>query len=409
MQLLLQTLVAGSFCWFVVSRFRRYAYLLLHAQDLIEGALTGCLRQPVRKLFLIAATCVISFNVMPTIRSADGELRAQEARSQPTDTINAVFQAWRARQQRIKTARVKVKVSRTMSAGYLNNVTELVTRKEGMVRNEALTYEAIEELVYDGLRMKHTYNGPLWSIDEGKLENHSSVSAFNGKELRTFQRIDQAKQPLQGFIENEQQLDIQSYRHFAPLFWLLQPMNTMLGRSARSDFILEAPVPDRRADEFVFVNEELLLKISVGEAPFYVIKNCSRLLEENDGWQIDVDYRTDPEFGRLPRSWKVVSLADGGKDTMDCEVLTVDLNQEIDPATFNVEFPPGTVVLDRRQPGTRVVKAREDGVLEPLLVSENASSIRRPIVVLNIVVVVLLIALITWKRLRPRETMRHPK
>ena len=64
--------------------------------------------------------------------------------------------------------------------------------------------------------------------------------------------------------------------------------------------------------------------------------------------KLDVDYQRDPDVGWVPKSWTIIrSYVDGSLlMSASSSVGEYRINPTLDAAEFQIEFPPGTYVVD---------------------------------------------------------------
>ena len=68
----------------------------------------------------------------------------------------------------------------------------------------------------------------------------------------------------------------------------------------------------------------------------------------------DITYRLDPSHGWTPTNWRTVQNAAGNlRRSVVARVIKSAINIEIPRQDFQIEFPPGTVVIDMSNKGER--------------------------------------------------------
>jgi hypothetical protein len=86
-----------------------------------------------------------------------------------------------------------------------------------------------------------------------------------------------------------------------------------------------------------------------------------------------VDYEREPTVGWAPKSWKYSFYA-GGKlrKSLAAEVKRFAVNVELNDEDFAVAFPPGSIVVDKVEGRTWLV--RDDGEKRFILDSERGAT-----------------------------------
>ena len=72
--------------------------------------------------------------------------------------------------------------------------------------------------------------------------------------------------------------------------------------------------------------------------------------------QADITYRQDPAHGWTPKGWRIVQPANGDlRHSIVAHVTDSAINIAIPRSRFQIDFPPGTVVIDMRNNSERYV------------------------------------------------------
>jgi hypothetical protein len=78
--------------------------------------------------------------------------------------------------------------------------------------------------------------------------------------------------------------------------------------------------------------------------------------------QADITYRQDPSHGWTPIGWRIVQPANGAlRRSIVARVTDSAINIAIPRSRFQIDFPPGTVVIDMRNNSERYVVGVDGG------------------------------------------------
>jgi len=89
--------------------------------------------------------------------------------------------------------------------------------------------------------------------------------------------------------------------------------------------------------------------------------------------QIDVDYVMHEDFGWVPQAWTVFTLDEDGRriDCQEHELESVRINADVSEADFSIDFPPRTLVTDRRDGSPSSFFVEDDGTHRPISEDEK--------------------------------------
>jgi hypothetical protein len=207
-----------------------------------------------------------------------------------------------------------------------------------------------DSVLIAGDKMKHASKGPVLFADTGKYLYQESVSAFNGKESRTLTLIPNSITPKQGLIDDRNTIDIMLLRDFEPLFWLLKPKESVFNKSIGEEVLISEGVNEEsgREIEIHFTKPDIVFRIAsdlgvnvVGFTLGAGLKNSVK---------IDVAYAKDEVVGWTSASWVVTSTRGELKSVTSCQVIKAALNEPIEAAAFDIEFPQDTKIIDQTNP-----------------------------------------------------------
>ncbi len=188
-----------------------------------------------------------------------------------------------------------------------------------------------------------------------------SRSAYDGKESR---RLYQGSKST-GNILDQAGCDDADRVGLRPLILAFRPFHPEMGAMSLDNFRVSAEGRVVDGIECVMLEElgDKKKKATVWVAPAqdYAMVRFVQRYKGRVGFSIDMTNTRDAEHGWIPSSWKVRSLRGDGSLSTSSEWRRVKyaLNRPILRSEFQIAFPPGTRVEDRRT--GELFLAREDG------------------------------------------------
>jgi hypothetical protein len=82
----------------------------------------------------------------------------------------------------------------------------------------------------------------------------------------------------------------------------------------------------------------------------YVVRRYQSTRKRGRSVRIDIEYSVDPKHGLVPSTWQCL-ISDSTRrifESAACSVVSYELNVPLPDSDFQVEFPAGTFVLDKR-------------------------------------------------------------
>jgi len=336
--------------------------------------------------------------------------------------LDAIFEAWKARFERVQTAR-------------FDWTLKVEDRDVGPNPDDVAQYENTCVYVF-GAGQRRRYEAKGWQGKyEGGIQSLNCVFTDNGAgEWRELYHPSERFNFPTGLIEERQW----GRREFIPL---LLCFGRMMGRSAidrarvqiadtqyqlnkgRGVLVEETESPQSRKRSFVF-------------DPALAYSLVRLIVTDRSGtpdYEFDIRYQKSAEGVYVPQSWTYVLFKPDG--TVSClkeaRVTRYALNPEVPEETFLLEFPVGTSVYDaktrerfiqRANGRRRVITPAEEQALVPysvLLQTESGQTLRELqspasprrrselwLVVANVVVVAVVLGV---ARFRKRRSDRSPK
>jgi hypothetical protein len=228
--------------------------------------------------------------------------------------------------------------------------------KKLTVPAEDLTYDASARLCLDGDKMRYSYLNKIWSVPLDKFVDLEFTSVFDGAIPKSLLAMSGDAYPT-GKISRLDHHEDAHNANLKPLLLSFRPLDASLGIGASSNWavssqrgivgghtcrILESTNQATDIDRSIWVDPErdwIVLR--------YLETNKEKVII-----QIDVDYESDPTHGWVPSSWRITWCRPDGpvQEASVNKVTEYTINDPVDAAMFDIEFPPETCVEDQRTP-----------------------------------------------------------
>ncbi|MCI0459026.1 MAG: hypothetical protein L0Z62_18875 [Gemmataceae bacterium] len=311
----------------------------------------------IRKLLSLPATAcaLLGLALLPPLR--------MEAQQSYTEEM--IGKAWQGRQERVRSARFTWTGTQTDPKGTISNLWKIgdpgISKDPNfkeVIPPRDTTFPYSGSLVFAGNQLRYSYTSARWSLKTGSYEPFSYLGVFDGTVCKVLNRYgEKADKPWpQGMVRGEKQ-------HLNATEALLQPiLLTFRGRTPG----MHAPNLDslRLTGRKATINNrsclELQRRVAVSDvesqlwvdpARDFVFVRYLRLDKRILRQQIDVTYEMGPGNVWVPKEWAIISNERNGTLRRSYRVRLTDceINPSIDPASFDLEFPPGTAVFDAKQ------------------------------------------------------------
>ncbi len=290
-------------------------------------------------------------------------------------TEEMIGKAWQARQERVRSARFIWIGTQTDPQGTISNFWK---RADPNIRKDPNFKEVIPprdttlpyngSVAFDGNRLRYSYTSAKWSQKTGSYQPYSYLSVFNGTVCKVLDRYGEKddKPWPQGSVRAEK-------RHIDAIVALLQPilMSFRSRTPGMHGFKLEGM---RLTGRKAIINKRSCLELHqvilrggvesqlwVDPARDFVFVRYLHLKKGITTTQVDVTYELGREKFWIPKVWAIIFAEANGalRRSYRVRVTEYEINLPVDPASFDLEFPRGTVVYDFKQDLQYVV--RPDG------------------------------------------------
>lgn len=292
---------------------------------------------------------------------------------QSSYTIEQIAKSWKARQERVRSARFKWTETKFFLAHTLLYLPEGGIRKGSplvKLPEEDLTIERSVAISFSESMMRYSYEGPTWVPQVGKALHRRYVSVFDGELSKNFHGGDGKGGELyhpSGFIRGKKlhydydngtlTAILITYRGCQPDMggvdiagYRLSSKRGMIGE--RTCLILEPP-RSARSQKCFWVHPQ---------REFVVLRVEQRDKRGGVLSTLDITYVEHPPDGFVPSGWKYVDTGGSGNIVFrqtEAKVSECEINCDIAKSEFQFDFPPGTRVTDHRSRQSYVI--REDG------------------------------------------------
>jgi hypothetical protein len=302
----------------------------------------------------------------------------QEELGSPPDrpSIATIRQVWEARERQLSSVRITWSTKRYYAKGSLNahipGQNSLPPSDQTLTSSHDLTV-ALEKLRY-------AYDVPVWAPSRNSFVHGLTVSTFNGKESRTL------SPPTFGFpagIRNMETLPAEvSLAELRPILNWMRPLSLRLGGYLIDDF----EVTPQRAfvgTDAMIVLERRQKQPGDGREVVWVAPSQDWNIVHRDVFsesgQLQLSYdctfeQNGPKGLLVPHTFTVRWLApDPSRSrTYTATVEAVDLSPSTARQTFELEFPPGTLISEA--PSGKGFLVSPSGIERPISKAEAALS-----------------------------------
>jgi hypothetical protein len=287
----------------------------------------------------------------------------------PTAGEDPAVRAARARQGAVRTLDVRFKWTEVYRKGVF---------KSGVPKNSQPPIpdlEWVNRLVLDRDKIRIEFIQSISMPNTGHVGKINSIGTFDGTTTKLFSPVEGGGVPSAlGSIEKEPRRVIErmlgrhwpittAFRGVSPsLFGLTIDQLDPTGASLMIDGSLcreYAPKPPDKSPPRYWLDTD----------KDYVLRRVQTLWNDSRvAAQLDVQYRRDPTAGWVPVSWVSKGFQQDGAlfSTVTVEVLSLSVNTPQAPEQFDLTFPPGTYVADRRTDEKKAYLVQPDGSLGEL-------------------------------------------
>ncbi len=274
-------------------------------------------------------------------------------------TLGQVLNAWRNREQQVKTFKFRWTEEHFQARDSLELPLGQKPNGDSFPPRDT-TYRVKSSCEMDRDMMRYGFSGESLQVyNDGALEHREYVSASDGVFSRAFWPIpNKLRAYPKGITFDDKVCCDAGTLEVKPLLWIYRALDP---RFAFSESSLRLSPNDEMIDDVkckvvYFEMGGMRCSIWTDSARDFVPLRFtigSPVTGEMTTWT-DISYRRVPSHGWTPTSWRTVQPAAGNpRSSVVSRVMESAINIEIPREHFRIEFPPGTVVIDMSNKGER--------------------------------------------------------
>ncbi len=274
-------------------------------------------------------------------------------------TLVQVLHAWRNREQHVKTFRLRWTEEHFQAKGTLELPPDRKQNGRSFPPRDT-TYRVKSSCEMDRDMMRYGFNGESLQVyNDGALEHREYVSASDGVVSRAFWPIpNKLRAYPKGTTFDEKICCDASTLEVKPLLWIYRALDPRFAFSERS---LRLSPNDEMIDNVkckIVYFEKNGVRSSIWTDPardFVPLRfTIGSPVTGEITIRTDITYRQVPSHGWTPTGWRTLQPATGDlRRSVIARVMESAINIEIPRERFQIEFPPGTVVIDMSNKGER--------------------------------------------------------
>lgn len=275
-----------------------------------------------------------------------------------------IFRAWNDRPQKLSSLRIS-----WVEQEFIKKGVDSSPADTNAVPPEDVSREFRRSVSLDGMnRMRYEADGAFRAYHEpGDLSQQHYLSVFDSNACKIFWPKPKNRKSGIGYITDKNRNEAVTKLSMKPLLWAFRPMvpsygniNTINCRIAgkqgmideRPCIILEEPLEG---------SQKAIRQYWVDPGMDFAIRRFVSLKRNRVSITMDIDYVPDAASAWIPSGWKYTWAKEDGTlaRSGSARVTSSVVNPLINPAEFQFEYPPGTIVTDMRSKEDFLVK--EDG------------------------------------------------
>jgi hypothetical protein len=271
-------------------------------------------------------------------------------------TKDAIAGVWRARQDRVRTARFNWNETGLIAAETKLRRPSCDQPPEALPPNDRKFKRSVM-LSLNGKMLRFSQIGPEWEASLGTLVKRLYVSTFDGETSRRFYSGDEAVPrrfaPV-GFDHPEARNHESNYYMLAPVLLTYRACAPDTGGRDLAKFDIGAKKGTIDGHKCILlatakpsqIVEELWLD---PDRDFVVLRVARSMPGKNT--TLDISYDQDPKLGWIPSAWRWVAFGPESGRIFEEHAASVTLhefNTDVPREQFQFTYPSGTLVRDRR-------------------------------------------------------------
>jgi len=322
---------------------------------------------------LRAAAVVMLVGACLAISSSEG---AAMAKAVPT--VEHILIAWKARQDRTRSARLELKETELIPKGTTRPprpdgeaITESVGSSLEWLPHTDTSVECCWTLLLSGKMLRMTREGSYWHSHRAAVLQDRYDTTFDGEVARSFFDETTSIGQLKGFIEKDARNPEFSIRTYLPMALAFRPCDLDMGGLDLKHYMVNATMDTIDGRACVVLSPDPPSLHGEGKTlwldpqrDFLVVRSQDVTRNRGNITIFDISYKKDQLHGWVPSEWKWICT--GGISgrlfgQAIAKVTRYTVNTEILRSEFLFEFPVGTYVSDLRKADIERYIVREAG------------------------------------------------
>ncbi len=272
------------------------------------------------------------------------------------ETLETMLAVWRKREAATKSVKVVIAEDHNMAA-------------ETGIEGEAMpggVSKFKRLVVIAGGNMRHERVGDLWAAGIDKPDEWTWIAVNDGDRDTTLSRVDRDGSMIHstGRIHgNAKHADVHNI-YLAAILCHWRPLSPTIGVFHVDELKLVSADEKLGRERVLLLEQRKDDQISrywvAPEKEMSMVRH-TRTWKDKLTAQLDVEYKHDAKLGWVPSKWKGTTSFESATDT----VTELEVNLDVLPATFDIDFPPRTRVYDRINKTSWVVKPEKTPAKSP--------------------------------------------
>jgi hypothetical protein len=261
------------------------------------------------------------------------------------------------RTEAIKTARIEFRLTETWMPGCVSQNWIWPTPSPKKIPEVETTESSDNVLVFDGVKVRYEDNHPRWRIPEGVLLQSISVNVTNGEIGKAYypNGVGRTGKP-QGFICDRAEADLIKSDQLLALTINLRGLDPSISpyllMEAKRTGVRQSIDGDPCEECTIVLNKDkgLVASLWIDPERDFVVRRIRTLRQGRVIRQVNVQFQKDNHVGWLPAEWVRTQFDSSGRvlQTSTGVVTGIRINESVPNQAFEVLFPEGCLVHDRR-------------------------------------------------------------
>lgn len=293
---------------------------------------------------------------------------------QPPPQLAQIIEAWKQREEQVRTAKFVWKETRTQAKGYVSDTLGRLAKKPGQtIPPEDTTFTVPAELLLQDSNFRFTFGDSQWSTGEDvKLVKQDTVAVQSQKNNLTVMpdRTNFGTWPIATIYGQP----VNPYRAEVTLrpFWTtFRGITSALYAVELTEYTVQPQMVRLNGVECLALLRQAspnrTERLWVAPSRGYALIRQAEFEGTQIRFQLTVNYRTENGVW-CPDRWEIINLDTAGKlkYTVKGEMSSVELNPTVTPADFEVALPPGCAVND--------IKSKQQYIILPTEVKRHLAN-----------------------------------